>query len=243
MDKENLVQEKYLDAAAELFMEQYAAVLEETICMDAQWCQEEFPAELDQRCQKLIREQKKQQRQHIRRKNILRGLRKVAVVILVFVCAFTLLFYNVEAVRVPIMNFLIERFDAYWEITYIPPDDLSKEFDPDDPLKTILPEDFQLINNDNYWENGVLVADYANAENQHVNFSTIPIDGTTILDTEDAEVTTFSLNGNEAIMAVEGDIVRIFWVDMEAEISCTLITAYIDSEKALYFANCITELF
>jgi len=243
MDKESLVQEKYLDVAAELFMTHYAAILEETIGEDADLGNEEFPPELDQRCRNLIQVHIRQQRKQMRRRLTLATLRNVAVVMLILVSTFTILFYNVEAVRVPVMNFFIEKFDTHWEITYSPPDDMSSEFNPDNPLQSILPEDFDLLSVDNSWEVGMVVADYANSKKQSVHCYIVPTGGTIILDTEDADVTTFSLNGNEAIMTVEQNIVQINWNDWNAGICFTLVTENIDSDTTLSYAEEIVLLF
>lgn len=243
MDKENLVQEKYLDAAAELFMTHYAAILEETVGEDTDMGNVEFPPELDQRCRKLIQAHIKQQRKKVRNKRVLAVLRNVAVVALVLVSTFTIIFYNVEAIRVPMMNFFIEKFDTHWEITYTPPESMYDEFNPDDPLRLILPEDFTLLSVENSWNLGSVIADYANKESQAVHFFTMPISGTLVVDTEDANVTTFSLNGHEAIMTEKNHIVQVHWNDREAGLCFSLITENIDSETAISYADSVTLFF
>ena len=113
MDEKNSTQERYLDAAADAFMAQYGLLLEESVLEEAESAKDtEVPPSLDARCKELLRKESIAMRRKLRQKAFLRAAGRVAVVLVVFLVTFSVLFMNVEAIRVSILNLFIEFRDT-----------------------------------------------------------------------------------------------------------------------------------
>lgn len=238
MKQKETAQERYLDAAAEAFMEQYAGLLEDGIQQDMDGDQVPFPAELDTRCRKLIRTFHKLER----KKRLLRGISAAVATLVVIFGTFGILFTQVEAFRVPVMNYCIEKGIRFWEFSKEAPYDIPESFNENNPLEHILPGDFLMTYHFGTWNDRILLANYENDGICSVEFTIYPSDSTIQIDTEGAQVTEFSLGGNYAVMAVEDTAVRLLWFDAGNDAYFTLITHNIVPDQVLCFAEDIVAL-
>ena len=139
--KENIsARENLEEAIVAAFMDQYAQALDAGIDRKIEECAgDAFPEELDKRCRALIEQANRKAKNKKRIKSALRVLRSAAVVAVVLVGLFSVLFVSVEAFRIPILNFFIEKTDRYWEITATPKEAfIPIGYDPEDPLGGII---------------------------------------------------------------------------------------------------------
>lgn len=221
--------EGYIDATVELFMDSYSDILTANIRkeMDELENQEiEIPAQLHERCIDLIAKENKKRRNQKTGKQIMRGLRMVAVFALVMLSLTSVLFVTVEAFRTPIINFFIERNDRYWVVTNDENGDLDtygKNIDWADPLSGLLAEEYELVlieKNSN--KNAVAV--YENADAEEIFFSLKPADSAIQLDSEDIQYSKeLEICGYDAVLVVEDDCVTLIWIHSEFGSTITLI--------------------
>lgn len=168
---------------------------------------------------------------------MLRGLCTVAAVLVMLLSVFGVLFTQVEAIRVPVKNFLIEKNVRFWEFSRKTDVTIPEVFNEADPLGNILPGDFVMTDHFGSWNDRFLWASYTNNDACLVELYVNHLDSSIQLDTEGAQVTEFSYYEHDAVMAIEGDTVRLLWVDLDNEAYFTLITRNVDSEQVLDFAG------
>ena len=209
--------ERAFEAMRPYFMEQYANALpggeDQTI---AETAHGEFPKELDDRCRKLIA----QERGKLRRKRILRSClrvcRSAAVLALVLMCVGTTLLFTVESFRIPVANMLLEWTDKYVEISSpqskVMSNEVGKDVDFNDPLRQVLELDFELVDIENHWEYGMLSAEYKSPD-ATVMFFVGGASGVLQIDTEGATVITPMIMNYEVMMVKKDDSYALTWID------------------------------
>jgi len=246
MKSNSTTQERYLDAAVGVFMEQYAKLLGDSIKQDMIQALNEpvpFPEGLDARCQKLLQNHLKLQRQAARKKLLRRCLGAVAILLLVLIGSFSILFSTVDAVRVAVLDFIIEKTDSYWIFTEDKNAISTQEFDETNPLGCILPNDFTMTFHQGNLGISYICAEYRNSENQSLFFSMEPSGATILLDAEDAHILEFILNGHNAFLITEDSGIRLLWLDDNKELFFTLITNNLPEEDILSYGEQITAMF
>lgn len=197
------------EAVVAVFMEQYAQYtdgdqpVEDTM---------DFPAELEERCRKVINRARAKRSG----KKILRGCLRVgsraAIVALVLLLTGTTLFFSVESFRIKLMNRYIEHKNGFVEISPRGSIKVGCNVDLDDPLRLVLEPDFELTFINNI---GGTTAQYDTPDERCVVFHISDSHGVLQIDTEDSSVTQFLSRGYEILWAVkEKDNRHIFvWVD------------------------------
>lgn len=117
MDME--IYEQYVDATVALFMEEYAEAETDymlELCKE-DLLNEDFPEDLDIKCQTIIRKTFAQKKRKKVLKLSKRVLLRVAMFVLVLLSSASVLFMTAEAVRTPVINFYLQRFDKYSRVT------------------------------------------------------------------------------------------------------------------------------
>lgn len=237
--------DKYIDATVAVFMDQYAAALDEAILEEMAVCSDnEFPPELDKRCLALIEKECAKQCRVALVKNILHVGRSAAIIVVALLGLCSVLFMTVEAFRVPVINFFVQETDNYIELSGVPYEEVfPSEFNENDPLAGILPSDFVLTNKYGSWELGLLTAEYSNEMESTVYFSIMPADSFIQLDTENAQVTTITVYGHTAYLCEEGSEIRISWLDELTSRSFSFCTTNISKDTVLAFAESTAKIF
>lgn len=233
--------EKIEEAAVSVFMDQYAAALDAAIDVKMEECADmEFPPELDKRCRALIQRECAKQKSKARRKIVLRVCRSAAVVAIALLSLCSVLFMTVEAFRLPVINFFIEKTDRYWQLSGAPDaDPIQESFDPENPLDGIIPDDFALTSLSGDWEDNCLVANYSNGDYSTVSFVMLPSHGKLQIDTEDSAAVSYKVLGHDAVKSVEGNSVRITWLDKGNARIITLCTTSISVEMVENYAESV----
>lgn len=237
--------EKLENATLSVFMDQYAKALDAGVDSLMEECAEDtFPPELDQRIQKLIAKESARERNKTRRKTALRMLCSAAAAIVLLLGTCSVLFVTVEAFRIPVMNFFVEKTNLYWETSTS--DGKTKEpetFNEENPLEGILTDDFKLVRIDGSMEKNSLTADYRDDEQRTVTLHIVPSDGNNQMDTENANASKFKLVGQDAMISVEGNVVRITWVNHDMLKAFSLCTVNVDEDEVIDIAANLVRLF
>ena len=236
--------EKLEDAAVSVFMEQYAKALDAGMNKELEACVEDaFPPELEKRCRALIQKEYAKERCRKRRKNALRVLRSAAVVAVALLSLCSVLFVTVEAFRLPVMNFFVQKTERYWQLSgQQNTDTIPEAFNPEDPLGGIVPDEFELASMIGSWEERYIYADYVKDENTMISFILTQSGSNTEVDTEEASTKPDNVLGHDAIMSVEGEFVRITWLDEENAKILTLYATNVSENMVELYAETVATL-
>lgn len=248
MDNPNISEvsrEKLEDAAAFVIMEQYAKALNAGINKRMEDCAEEvFPEELDKRCRALIAQASRKSQNKKRRKSALRVLRSAAVVALVMLSLCSILFVSVDAFRVPVMNFFIEKTDRYWQMTANPKEDtIPVRYDTENPLDGIIADIFELTSLSGSVESGDLLAIYNYGDNAKItlfadfSFGNLQVDG------ENTVVTDTKVAGHAAQLYEKEGFIRLAWLDENVSRAFSICAVNVSKEFVTYIAEEFAQYF
>lgn len=174
-----------------------------------------LPASLDAWVEDYAKKEIKEKKRNKRLSSIKKFSKRVAIFIIVLISAMSAVVFTVEAVRVRVLNFFIEINEKYTEVrvdevngNYITPELEWESY--------YVPEHIP----DGYFYEGsvdggsIKILKYNDGENQIV-FTQARNSTDIQLDTEDAEVRTVLIDGNEGQIITKGDRVMFFWYNDE----------------------------
>lgn len=215
----NEVYERFLDATAELVMEQYAVSVAEAWDSPAAE-QIEIPEALDKRCRGLIRKKLSKERHTRFAKRATRfAVAAMLCVVMLFGVA-GILFTTVEAVRIPIINFFISQRDGYIEIGGIADQTIpaanSQTMGTDsalaERLSKLMPEGYMAVQSGSAETDNFAVL-YENNAGDSIYFCIDPYDGMLHVDTESVVSTEKLKIGDCNAVLVEKVGYQLLWLD------------------------------
>lgn len=209
------LREQYVDSAAALFMDRYAAVLLEDIAAEPV-PDVEIPEALDKKCRHLIRKALAKKQRRFLGRTALRAVRAAAVAVVLLFGLAGILFTTVEAIRVPIINFFLAQKEGYLEITGSEAASGTPDFaEKNARLAALLPEGYTLTAQE-ISGTGNASAVYENQAGNSIVFSAHSYRGTLRFDTEDAvSVEKITVGTREAVL-VEKNGYRLQWLEENA---------------------------
>jgi hypothetical protein len=160
--------------------------------------------------------------------------RKAAVILLILISAMSALVFSVEAVRVRVLNFFMERNDKYTEVrineeTF---DNLTPNFDWENYYQpNYMPEGY-------FFESakaiGTLkVLKYTDGENQ-ITLTQANTGTDFQLDTENAILNEIYIDGNPGQLIIKEDKIILFWYNQEASFN---IIGHVDKDEIVTIAE------
>ena len=233
-NKENKVIEAYYGYIGEIYVDSIVDELEEK---KEEIKNTSFPKELDTWVEEYIKTEEKKEKRIKLIKNIKKQSKKAAIILLIVIAGISTLIFTVEAIRVRVFNYFIEKNERYTEI----------RVEEENNIKT--PE----LNWESYYQptymtegyyfesskdiGSIKVLKYTNGENQ-ITF-TQANNGTDFqLDTEDAVTENIKINGNEGLLIIKEDRSMIFWHNEEKSFT---ITGNIKKEEIIKIAESIEK--
>ena len=157
----------------------------------------------------------------LRLKRLLRGSGKIAVRIAVVILAvnivFSVAFFSVEAVRVQVLNMILEYQNTHTEVHFEPSNGNGRIFTADD-VEKVIPEEY-VLDPDQYEEysNGERAFFY-NPNGLIIEWSSHPITTGISLDTEDADlVEEIKIGEYDGLLIEKNGYSQITWGDYDAE--------------------------
>ena len=226
--KEELI-EQYDDAVIALLMDEYAEqegnrLLREYEEALANGEVPEVPAELDARCRKTIQQAYSRQRRKASVIRFCKSLARVAVIALVVLGLCTTLVLSVEALRIPVLNFIFGQTDQYTSFgntneTQPNSQNESTSSEPqrntsNSPLNEFLSDDFYIVTSYSY-DDGAFLYYYKNNLGATVTLSAEISDGLLNSDTEGATRTSISIGGYEGFYIEKEAVLIVLWFDSE----------------------------
>lgn len=231
LHKEQL-EEQLGDAFLALLMEEYAEVGGRSLTDAYQSSGVTMPEALDAACQaEFQKAYQKAKKGTLLRCTVNRAAKIAAVFFLVLSLSVNLIL-SVEAIRVPLLNFYLDTKRHFSSLSFNP----SEDADPDSQevsLPVSVPKGYRIIKKSHNYEDfaslrndSILFLAYQNEDGHILMINTYPAAGNVSLDTEDALVTEFELNGMNALSIQSDDgMLRTLWIDPERQrtydISCT----------------------
>ena len=167
---------------------------------------------LDEKCLQMIHRDfaKKRGKDNVRK--FIRMTSKVAVAVMVFLGVATATIFSVDALRIPVLDFLVEHFDQYSTLTFEPHSE-SQKHTCAEVFKKLLPDDYREVSS-TITEHMTLVT-YENSLGNVAQLYVTPAGGEVNIDTENAIYSEVELSGYIAIL-LEKDGYQVTWTDSDA---------------------------
>lgn len=234
--KEDLI-EQYEDAAFALMMSNYAEqegnrLLQEFEEAKARGEVPAVPEELDKKCRQLIHKAYQKERVKARTKKALCFAGKTAAAWFVVIGLCTTLIVSVEALRTPVVNFIIEQHDKFTTITFgkdstspssQPTTDSHANFFVETPFDGIVPLEYSLSQY-NTRDDGTFIAIYKNENGESVIISSTIGNGAINLDTEDSTANPIDIGHHVGYFVQKGTELSIVWYEEAHNISYKIRT-------------------
>lgn len=215
--KKQKLLEQYDDAAFALLMDEYAEeegarLMAEFEAAQAAGQVPQMPAELNERCRRMIRRDRAKKRGIRAARSFRKVAVKAAVAVLVFIGLITTVVMSVDALRIPVLNFIVEHYEKYISITT----SNTYTHDVEDPcvlLDDLLPTEY--VNTIRSIEEGMSFALYQNSNEDIVSLSITMAGTEKIVDSEGAICSEITLANDKALL-IENNGYQVIWSDSNA---------------------------
>lgn len=228
VSKDELVKQ-YEEVAISLLMSEYAEQEGQRLLREYEKAKKDdalpkVPQALDTKCRAMIQEAYERDCRQKRIKKLMRTVGRVAAMLFITLGVCTTLVFSVEALRTPVINFMIEKTEWFTAIDFdkemtdasmrdtapITSEDMS-------PLASFIPTGYEL---DKYIvkEDGTVFIIYNSENGSSIFFSTTVLAGNLIFDTEDADAKEIEIAGYEGLWVEKDSIFKITWVDTEKSV-------------------------
>lgn len=232
--KEDLI-EQYEDAALALMMSEYAEqegnrLLQEFEEAKARGDVPAVPAELDEKCRNLIHKAYKKERTRKRLTHLLCFAGKTAAAWFVVIGLCTTLIVSVDALRIPVSNFILEQHEKYTSFTLspdpydsAPPSKTAYPLIPSirTPLDGLLPDGYS-VRRFQIHDGGLFVSQYKDSFGNIIALASSPSGGRLNVDTENGTVHPVTIAGFNGYFIDKGSKLTILWHDSERDLVYTL---------------------
>jgi len=233
-NKENEIIEAYYGYIGEIYVDTIVDELEEK---KEEIKNTTFPKKLDTWVEEYIKQEEKKEKRINLIKNIKKQSKKAAIILLIIIAGISTLIFTVEAIRVRVFNFFIERNERYTEIRIEEENNIkTPELDWENYYQpTYMPEGYYFESEE---DGGLIkILNYSDGKNQIIITQTNNSAGIQI-DTEDATTEKININGNEGFLIIKEDRSMIFWHNEERSFT---ITGNIKKEEIIKIAESIEK--
>lgn len=185
---------------------------------------------LDEKCLQMIHRDfaKKRGKDNVRK--FIRMTSKVAVAVMVFLGVATATIFSVDALRIPVLSYLVEHFSKYSSIDFSGNSEEETLGSVINPLPPLLPDGYFEIAYEEI--DGLVSVMYENNEGRYILFTMTSATGEYWFDTEDAACENVTLGNYDALLIKE-ERLQMIWIDEDSQIIFSLVSNGLD-EKAFY---------
>lgn len=218
--------EQYEEAAISLLMDEYAEADGARLLQEYETAVQnkdlpEIPAELDEKCRKLIEKSFAKQERKMRLKRIRKFAAKAAMVVLTLFGLSTITVLSVDALRIPVLNFLMDQSGRYSTVVF------GNNIDKEDvatnstaiQFENNLPEGYQIVKNSFSGASGTITCE--DSSNHIIYLQIAKTDGGLNVDTEGEEYQQQDF-GEYAAAFKEKDGYYLMWLDRKSQTVYTL---------------------
>ena len=236
--KKQKLLEQYDDAAFALLMDEYAETEGARLMAEFEAAQAagqvpEMPAELDEQCRRMIRRDRAKKRGKQAARRFGKTAVKAAVAVLVFIGLMTTVVMSVDALRMPVLNYIVDYYERYISITTGESSNATNHenetFSEDlcALLDEFLPDDYFL---DDYSVDAELTyVLFRNSNGDTVSYSIYSAGWELNIDIENAEYSEIVLAGYPAIL-IQKHGYQLFWTDDLGTTHCFRASALTEEE-------------
>jgi len=207
-----------------------------------------MPTELDNLCNSQIRQTIKRQRNRLMLNRILKSAGKAAACFVLILCMTVSLITSVEALRVPVLNFLLKHSPRATTILFQHSATQSQTQLEEllCILKSNTPENYELIMEKVYRDEfsdppvitSVFLA-FQDAEEDNLMIQVAQAEGSWNIDTEGAAMTPMTLEDQKAILIERGSEMRLLWIN---DVQGLLFDVFAGSMEKSDFLDYVTTL-
>jgi putative lipase involved disintegration of autophagic bodies len=228
-NKENKIIEAYYGYIGEIYVDSIVDELEEK---NEEIKNRNFPKKLDTWVEEYIKKEEKKEKKTKLIKNIKKQSKRAAIILLIIIAGISTLIFTVEAIRVRVFNYFIERNERYTEIRVEENEIETPELDWENYYQpTYMTEGYYFESEE---DGGLIkILNYSDGKNQIIITQTNNSAGIQI-DTEDATTENIKINGNEGFLTIKEDRSIIFWHNEEKSFT---ITGNIKKEEIVKIAE------
>jgi len=232
-NKENKIIEAYYGYIGEIYVDSIVDELEEK---NEEIKNRNFPKKLDTWVEEYIKKEEKKEKKTKLIKNIKKQSKRAAIILLIIIAGISTLIFTVEAIRVRVFNYFIERNERYTEIRVEENEIETPELDWENYYQpTYMTEGYYFESEE---DGGLIkILNYSDGKNQIIITQTNNSAGIQI-DTEDATTENIKINGNEGFLTIKEDRSIIFWHNEEKSFT---ITGNIKKEEIIKIAESIEK--
>ena len=243
--KKQKLLEQYDDAAFALLMDEYAEeegarLMAEFEAAQAAGQVPEMPQELDEQCRRMIRRDRAKKRGRRAAHKFRRVAVKAAVAVLVCIGLMTTVVMSVDALRIPVLNFIVEQYEKYSSLQLNNDAQNTDANLANEYLLGLLPDDYYIISKTD--DPIFKITMYENDIGDLVQFCITQTNGTYNIDTEDAIVSEIVLGDYKAIL-LEEDGYQAIWYDSVNSIVYNFRATGFTKETFLNLCEQLAELY
>lgn len=216
--------EQYEEAAMMLLMDEYAEADGARLLYQFEEAEKngqvpEIPADLDEKCRKLIQDSFAKQERKNRLLQLGKAAGRVAVYVLVLLGLTTSVVLSVDAIRVPVLNFFMERSDRYSTVSFSEEQLDEKIYNKKitQEIESMLMDGYDLVVEESD-DSGTLFLLYQNEKEDIISVNISISSGRLFVDTEDSIQKEVNINNQKAVF-IEKDGYRLLWTDDESELT------------------------
>lgn len=217
--KRKASQQQYQDMAVSILLDSYTELDVDEVIEEYEALEEEgaidVPDELVQKCRQRVH--RALAKEHTRKllKKVVKATAKVAMFFLMFIGIITVAAVSVEAVRIPLISFVIESFDDHVSI-HIQDEKDEVESTPEvvfRRLDQVLPAEYS-IKLKEYMDDGTLYVKYHDQKGGKIVLQTYTNHSVANMDSNESGTYPMELNGKQALY-IKKDGLKIVWTDEE----------------------------
>lgn len=238
--------EQYEDIALSLLMDNYAKEEGKRLLHAFDEAEKsgdcpEVSEELDKKCRRLIENEFSRRERNTLFSRIGKAALRAAIYACVFLGLSTVAVLSVEALRVPVLNFIIQQTDRYSVLTADDQNDSnpSQEDNLVDRISALVPDEYVLVVEDHGMDSRFMLY-YQDPDGHIISFFAIPSTETNSIDTENASITEVKLYDYNAIL-VEKDGLRLVWGNPETQMIFDLYSDGLDANSFWELAYALAE--
>lgn len=230
--KKQKLLEQYDDAAFALLMDEYAEeegarLMAEFEAAQAAGQVPEMPQELDEQCRRMIRRDRAKKRGIRAARSFRKVAVKAAVAVLVFIGLMTTVVMSVDALRVPVLNYLVKHFEKYSSIDFTNQSDKETLGNGINPLANLIPEGYSEVAYEDH--DGLISAMYENEFGNYILLSMISTTGEFWFDTEGTTCENVMLGDYSAILIRE-ERLQMIWIDEDMQVCFSFVSDGLDED-------------
>lgn len=242
MDERERLQERYDDAAFALMMDECAeadgeAFLAEFRAAAGAGELPQIPEDLDRCFRDTIRREYAGRERKIRFKQFKRAAARVAVAVFAVLGILSTVVMSVEAWRVSFSNLLVSIGEGFVELSPSKGNEIDFE---QDALAGLLPPDYERLLF-NISQSGYITSTYVSGDH-HVDFMLLSAKSNSIIDSENAAMSTVYLLNEECIL-LESDYRRLIWINEENNVMMEIRATEFEREAFLELCSSLISIY